>query len=215
MVQIARLEAFELTTPGIRSLAYDVSKDDFTYKIELLCQLSKPCFVREVSSNHNQFHIILSKLLTIFQLYLVCIMISDLCHNKGTTSKTIPISLAGVAHCPPYYNTSSDKSGSALGGYDIVLEPLSLYQSKKMATALTKLIVLIKGGGEVIASLPRFIEAPHNDKNKCYEGTERRQKLLKLRFLCYHKGTEKNYGNTKLTVASVFPNQMTIYPTMP
>jgi len=35
-----------------------------------------------------------------------------------------------------------------------------------MATALTKLIVLIKGGGEVIASLPRFIEAPHNDKKQ-------------------------------------------------
>jgi len=42
--------------PQFRSMAYDVSKDDFTYKIELLGQLSKPCFVREVSSNHNSFH---------------------------------------------------------------------------------------------------------------------------------------------------------------
>jgi hypothetical protein len=38
-----------------------------------------------------------------------------------------------------------------------------------MATALTKLIVLIKGSGEVIASLPRFIEAPHNEKTSVME----------------------------------------------
>jgi hypothetical protein len=74
-----------------------------------------------------------------------------------------------------------------------------------MATALTKLIVLIKGGGELIASLPRFIEAPHNDKNKCYEGTERRQKLLKLRVLCYHKGIDKNYGKHKIDCGEFLP----------
>jgi hypothetical protein len=102
-----------------------------------------------------------------------------------------------------------------LGGYDIVMELLSLYQSKNMATALTKLIVLIKGGGEVIASLPRFIEAPHNDKNKCYEGTERRQKLLKLRVLCYHKGTKKNYGKHRIGCGEFLPKSNDNIPTMP
>jgi hypothetical protein len=42
--------------PRFRSLAYDVPNDDFTYKTDLLCQLSKPCFVREVPSNHNPFY---------------------------------------------------------------------------------------------------------------------------------------------------------------
>jgi hypothetical protein len=115
-----------------------------------------------------------------------------------------------VAHCPPQDNTSSGKRGTALGRHDIILEWLSLHQSKKLATALTKLVVLIKGGGEVIASSPRLIGAPHNDKNKCYEGTERGQNLLKLRIFVIIKGTEKNSDNhKKLTMVSFFPNQIT------